>query len=73
MLDESICHFRSVGSDFGHIARSSGLAKTIVQGTTKGNGRTCRQIKRREDNTNRQIWTLLAWLWPLKTGLGGKG
>ena len=30
---------------YGHVSRSSGLAKTILQGTVKG-----RQKKRREDN-----------------------
>ena len=59
---------------FGHISRSSGLAKTILQGTVKG--------KRKEANRRRggktisksgQEWTLPAQLGQLKTGQDGKG
>ena len=39
----------------GHVSRSSGLAKTILQGTVKGGGRQSRQRKRREDNIRE--WT----------------
>ena len=35
---------------FGHVSRSSGLAKTIIQGTVKGKRRRDRQKKRWEDN-----------------------
>ena len=35
---------------YGHISRSSGMAKTILQGTVKGARRRGRQKKRREDN-----------------------
>ena len=35
---------------YGHIARSSGLAKTILQGTVQGGRRRGRQQKRWEDN-----------------------
>ena len=35
---------------YGHVSRSSGLAKTILQGTVKGGRRQGRQKKRREDN-----------------------
>ena len=35
---------------YGHVSRSSGLAKTIVQGTVKGGRRQGRQSKRWEDN-----------------------
>ena len=35
---------------YGHVSRSSGLAKTILQGTVKGGRRQGRQRKRREDN-----------------------
>ena len=35
---------------FGHVSRSSGLAKTILQGTVKGNRRRGRQKKRWEVN-----------------------
>ena len=35
---------------YGHVSRSSGLAKTILQGTVKGERRQGRQRKRWEDN-----------------------
>ena len=35
---------------YGHVSRSSGLAKTILQGTVKGGRRRGRQRKRWEDN-----------------------
>ena len=35
---------------YGHFFRSSGLAKTILQGTVKGGRRQGRQRKRWEDN-----------------------
>ena len=35
---------------YGHVSRSSGLAKTILQGTVKGGRRQGRQRKRLEDN-----------------------
>ena len=34
---------------YGHVSRSSGLAKTILQGTVKGGRRQGRQRKRWED------------------------
>ena len=40
---------------FGHVSRSSGLAKTILQGTMKGGRRQGRQRKRWEDNIRK--WT----------------
>ena len=40
---------------FGHVSRSSGLAKTILQGTVKGKRKRCRQKKRWEDNIKE--WT----------------
>ena len=40
---------------YGHVSRSSGLAKTILQGTVKGGRRQGGQRKRWEDN-NRE-WT----------------
>ena len=40
---------------YGHVSRSSGLAKTILQGTVKGGRRQDRQRKRWEDNTRK--WT----------------
>ena len=39
----------------GHVSRSSGLAKTILQGTVKGGRRQGRLRKRREDNIRE--WT----------------
>ena len=35
---------------YGHVSHSSGLAKTILQGTVKGGRRQSRQRKRWEDN-----------------------
>ena len=35
---------------YGHVSRSSGLAKTVLQGTVKGGRRQVRQRKRWEDN-----------------------
>ena len=40
---------------YGHVSRSSGLAKTILLGTVKGGRRQCRQRKRWEDNIRE--WT----------------
>ena len=40
---------------YGHVSRSSGLAKTTLQGTVKGGRRQGRQRKRWEDNVRE--WT----------------
>ena len=40
---------------YGHVSRSSGLAKTVLQGTVKGGGRQGRQKKRWEGNLRE--WT----------------
>ena len=40
---------------YGHVSRSSGLAKTILQGTEKGGRRQGRQRKRWEDDI--RVWT----------------
>ena len=40
---------------YGHVSRSSGLAKTILQGTVKGERKQGRQRKRWEDNIRE--WT----------------
>ena len=40
---------------YGHVYRSSGMAKTILQGSVKGRRRQGRQRKRWEDNTRE--WT----------------
>ena len=44
---------------YGHITRSSGLAKAILQGTVQGGRRRGRQRKRWEDNIKE--WTGLQW------------
>ena len=43
----------------GHVTRSSGLAKTILQGTVQGGRRRGRQRKRWEDNIKE--WTGIEW------------
>ena len=40
---------------YGHVSRSSGLPKTILQGTVKGGRRQARQRKRREESIRE--WT----------------
>ena len=45
---------------YGHVSRSSGLAKTILQGTVKGGGRQGRQRKRWKDNIRE--WTGLGFV-----------
>ena len=44
---------------YGHVTRTSGLAKTILQGTVQGGRRRGRQRKRWEDNIKE--WTGLEW------------
>ena len=44
---------------YGHISRSSGMAKTILQGTVKGVRKKGRQKKRWEDNI--QEWTRMGF------------
>ena len=44
---------------YGHVSRSSGLAKTILHGTVKGGRRQGRQRKRWEDNIRQ--WTGLGF------------
>ena len=56
---------------FGHVSRSSGFAKTILQGTEKGKRKRGTQKKRWEDNIKE--CTLPAQLGQLKTGQDGKG
>ena len=55
---------------YGHISRSSGMAKTILQGTVKGARRRGRQKKRWEDNIKE--WSLEIPLGQRKTGKDGK-
>ena len=54
---------------FGHVSRSSGLAKTILQGTVKGKRKKGRQKKRWEDNIKE--WTGMDFA--SSTGQDGKG
>ena len=42
---------------YGHVSRSPGLAKTILQGKVKGGRRQDRQKKRWEDNIREWIYT----------------
>ena len=59
---------------FGHVSISSGLAKTILQGTVKGKRKRGRQKKRwKTISKSGQIWTLPAQLVQLKPGQDGKG
>ena len=54
---------------FGHVSRSSGLAKTILQGTVKGQRKRDRQKKRTGGKTiskSGQEWTMSAQLRRLK-------
>ena len=44
---------------YGHVTRSSGLAKTILQGAVQGGRQRGRQKKRWEDNMKE--WTGLEW------------
>ena len=45
---------------YGHVSRSSGLAKTILQGTVKGGRRQGRHRKRWEDNIRERTGLELA-------------
>ena len=61
---------------FGYVSRSSGLAKTIIWGTVKGQRKTDRLTDRKSGKTiskSGQEWTLPAQLGQLKTGYGRKG
>ena len=59
---------------FGHVSRSSGIAKTILQGTVKGKRKRGRQKKGGKTiSKSGQEWTLPAQLGHLKTGQDGKG
>ena len=58
---------------FGHVSRSSGLAKTILQDTVKGKRKRGRQKKRWEDNIKEwKGMDLPSQLGQLKTGLDGE-
>ena len=56
---------------YGHISRSSGMAKTILQGTVKGARRRGRQKKRWEDNTKK--WTRIGFGDSLRTAEDKEG
>ena len=59
---------------FGHVSRSTSLAKTILQGTMKGKRKRGRQKKRWEEiSKSGQEWTWPAQLGKLKIGQDGKG
>ena len=55
---------------YGHVSRSSGLAKSILQGTVKGGRRQGRQRKRWEDNIRE--WTGLEFA-KFQRAVGNKG
>ena len=59
---------------FGHVSRSSGLAKTILQGTVKEKEKEA-DIRRggKTITKSAQKWTLPAQIGQLKTGQGGGG
>ena len=56
---------------YGHISRSSGMAKTILQGTVKGERRRGRQKKRWEDNIKE--WTGMGFGDSLRTAEDREG
>ena len=57
---------------YGYVARSSGLAKTILRGTVKGRRRQGRQRKRWEDNIrNGQAWSSPSPRGQWRTGING--
>ena len=59
---------------FGHVSKSFGLEKTILQGTVKGKRKIDREKKRWEDNIKGgREWTLPAQLGQLITGQDGTG
>ena len=58
---------------FGLVSRSSGLARTILQGTEKGKRRGRHKKRWKTILKSGQKWNLSAQLGQLKTGQGGKG
>ena len=54
---------------YGHVSRSSGLAKTILQGTVRGGRRRGRQKKRWEDSIKE--WTGMEFADSQRTGKRG--
>ena len=62
------------GKQLSHVSWSSGLAKTILQGTVKGKRKRGRQKGGGKTiSKSGQEWTLPAQLGQLKTGQDGKG
>ena len=55
---------------YGHVSRSSGLAKIILQGTVKGGRRQGGQRKRWEDNI--RAWSLAGPRGQWRTGKNGE-
>ena len=55
---------------YGHMIRSSGLAKTILRGAVQGGRQRARQRKRWEDNIKE--WTGLEWNIILRKAENGK-
>ena len=57
---------------YGHVSLSSGLAKSILQGTVKGGRRQGRQRKRWKDNIgNGQVWSSPSPRGQWRTGKNG--
>ena len=57
---------------FGHVSRSAGLAKTILQGIVKRKRKRGRQKRWKTISKSGQEWTLPAQLGQVKTGQDGK-
>ena len=58
---------------FGHVSRSSGLAKTILQGTVNGKRRRIDRGGGKTISKSVQEWTLPSHLGQLKAGQDGNG
>ena len=56
---------------YGHVSRSSGLAKTILQGTVKWGKGQGRQLKKWEDNIRK--WINRPGVWQVPEGGGEQG
>ena len=54
---------------YGHVTRSSGLAKTTLQGTVQGGRRRGRQRKRTVDNIKE--WTGISYYGKMRTARSG--
>ena len=59
---------------YGHVSHSSGLAKTILQGTVKGDRRQGRQRKQTEEEVGRQHQEMdRPLVWQVTEGSGEQG